>query len=167
MIDEDRHAVSGARFDGSSTRVMAAVVASIAALSIALAACVLLIANDGYRWLRAPIPTTIPRDLPAAATPARPIGRYAEWFSAEDSPGSAARKGAEGVVKVAILVGSDGSVDACEVLAGSGTKSLDRATCRAAVRNGNFAPARGANGEVVASRIELPRVRWVLPSDGR
>lgn len=156
-----------ARFDGSSTRVMVTVLVTIATFGLALAVCILLIAEDGYRWWRLPIPTTIPRDLPVVADKAEPVGRYADWFGPDDYPSSAARKGKEGAVKVALLVGSDGSVEACEVLAGSGTRSLDRGTCRAAVRHGHFTPARGAKGAAIASRIELPRVRWVLPSDER
>ncbi len=167
MIDEDMSAGSVGRFDGSTTRVMVVVVASIVALGFALAACLLMIANNGFRWWHAPFPTTIPRNLPLANKPATPIGHYADWFGTDDYPASAARDGKEGVVKAALLVGADGSVEACEVLAGSGTLSLDRGTCRAAVRHGKFTPARDAKGHAIASRIDLPRVRWVLPSDGR
>jgi TonB family protein len=167
MIEEDITAVPVARFDGSTARVMVIVLVAIALLSSAFAACVLLIASNGYRWLRTPFPTTIPRDLPVVAKPALPVGRYADWFNTDDYPESAARKGQEGAVKVALLVGADGSVDACEILAGSGTRSLDRGTCRAAVRHGYFTPARDAKGGAIPSRIELPRVHWVLPPDER
>ncbi|MEG3082389.1 energy transducer TonB [Sphingomonas sp. PB2P12] len=156
-----------ARFDGGNTRVMIGVVAVIAALSIALAACILLIASSGYRLWRGPIPTTIPRDLPVVAKPARAVGRYADWFGPDDYPRSALRNGKEGAVKVALLVASDGLVEACEVVTGSGTSSLDRGTCRAAVRHGEFTPARDAKGRAIASRVDMPRVRWALPRDER
>jgi TonB family protein len=163
MIDEDLSTAPGARFDGSTTHVIVVVVASIVALSFALAACVLSIASNGYRWWRAPFPTTIPRNLPSATTSATPIGRYADWFGTGDYPASAAREGKEGAVKAALLVAADGSVEACEVLVGSGTNSLDHGTCRAAVRHGRFTPARDAKGQAIPSRIELPHVRWALP----
>ena len=153
----------GARFDGSSRTVMVTVLALIAACSLAFAACILLIAKDGYRSWRSPYPTILPRDLPVAVTPARPIGSYAEWFGPDDYPPAAIRAEQEGAVRVALLVGIDGRVEACEILAGSGIKRLDRGTCRAAVRNGRFTPARDAQGTAIVSRIELPRVRWALP----
>ncbi len=167
MIDQDMSAAPGARFDGSSTRVMIVVVAVIAALGFAFAACVVLIASSGYRLWRAPIPTTIARDLPVVATPARPVGRYADWFGPDDYPRSAMQHGREGAVKVALLVASDGSVEACEVVTGSGTNSLDSGTCRAAVRHGEFTPARDAKDRAIASRVDMPRVRWALPRDER
>ncbi len=156
-----------ARFNGSSTRVMVTVLVTIATFGFALAACILLIAETGYRWWRLPIPTTIPRDLPVVADKARPVGRYSDWFGPDDYPASAVREEKEGAVRVALLVGADGSVEACEILARSGIGSLDRGTCRAAVRHGRFIPARDAKGRAIPSRIELPRVRWVLPSDER
>jgi TonB family protein len=167
QIDQDIGTVPIARFDGSSTRVMVTVLVTIATFGLALAACILLIAEDGYRWWRLPTPTTIRRDLPVVADKAQPVGRYADWFGPDDYPSSAARKGKEGAVKVALLVGSDGSVEACEILARSGTNSLDRGTCRAAVRQGRFKPARDPKGRAIPSRIELPRVHWVLPPDER
>lgn len=163
MIYEDMSAGPVSRFDGSTTRVMLVVVASIVALGFALAACLLLIASNGYRWWRAPFPTTIPRNLPLATTPAKPIGRYADWFDADDYPESARQASKEGAVKAALLVAADGSVEACEVLVGSGTSALDEGTCRAAVRHVQFTPARDAKGRAIPSRIELPRVRWALP----
>ena len=163
MIDEDMSAGAVSRFDGSTTRVMVVVVASIVALGFALAACLLMIASNGYRWWRAPFPTTIPRNLPLATTPAKPIRRYADWFDADDYPESARQASKEGAVKAALLVAADGSVEAFEVLVGSGTSALDKGTCRAAVRHGQFIPARDAKGRAIPSRIELPRVRWALP----
>lgn len=167
QIDQDINTVPVARFDGSSTRVMVTVLTAIATFGLALAACILLIAEDGYRWWRLPIPTTIPRDLPVVAETAQPVGRYADWFGPDDYPASAVRAEKEGAVRIALLIGADGAVEACEIVARSGTNSLDRGTCRAAVRHGRFIAARDAKGRAIPSRIELPRVRWVLPSDER
>lgn len=164
-IDPEAHAP--ARFDGSRRSVMIMVLVLIAILGLCFGGCVLLLADQGYRWWRAPVPTILPRNLPTVVDKARPVGRYADWFGPDDYPTSAARNGQEGSVRVAILVGSDGAVEACEILSSSGTRALDRGTCRAAVRHGRFTPARDARHHAIPSRIELPRVRWVLPSDER
>ncbi|MGU3391485.1 TonB family protein [Sphingomonas sp. M1A8_2b] len=156
-----------ARFDGSSRIVMVTVLALVAACSLAFAACILLVARDGYRSWRSPYPRILPRDLPVAVTPARPIGRYADWFGPDDYPSTAIRAEQEGAVRVALLVGIDGRVEACEILARSGIRRLDRGTCRAAVRDGRFRPARDARGAAIVSRFALPRVRWALSRDER
>ena len=89
-------------------------------------------------------------------------GSQGDWFPQDSYPASARRTGAEGVVSVAVTVGTDGRVDACRVTASSGNGALDAATCRLATRNGRFSPALAADGLPVAAMFALRNVRWTI-----
>ena len=106
-----------------------------------------------------PEPTPTAADLSRAAV-AR--GRVGDWFPQDSYPPAAIRAQAEGRVGVAVTVLATGRIAGCEVVSSSGNADLDAATCRLAVRNGRFQPARNAAGDAVTARIVLPSVRWQL-----
>jgi protein TonB len=117
-------------------------------------------------------PTVVVDPLPPAPTPspeptivnmtkgASPRGNFGEWFPQNSYPPAALRAQAEGRVGVALTVLASGRVGGCEVATTSGNADLDQATCRLALKNGRFQPARDAQGNAVETRIILPPVRW-------
>ena len=116
-----------------------------------------------------PIPDALPAKAAEPMAPAvslargaSPRGNQGDWFPSDSYPASAQRAGAEGLVSVRVGVGANGRVTDCSVTASSGNADLDGATCRLAKRNGRFEPARGADGQVVASTANLRNVRWRL-----
>lgn len=100
--------------------------------------------------------------LPPGTT--APEGNPGAWFSADVYPPEAIRAGEEGRTVARVLIGADGRVEACGIVASSGSTRLDAATCEAARRRGSLQPARDASGKATRSTLELP-VRWVLPRD--
>lgn len=103
---------------------------------------------------------------PAAAASLRElpkgIGSIADWVSHEDYPVSALRVGAEGTVIVRLDVGTDGAVERCTIVAGSGHADLDSTTCRVLRKRARFGPAIGADGKPAASFV-VQRLVWRLP----
>jgi protein TonB len=89
-------------------------------------------------------------------------GDVGSWFPRSEYPAASLRAGSEGRVVVAVQVSPTGRATSCEVLTGSGDAALDGATCRLAIRNGRFEPARDAQGTRTATRLVLPAVRWRL-----
>lgn len=87
-------------------------------------------------------------------------GSVADWFPRSEYPAAALRAGAEGRVSVMLTVSPSGRATGCEVVSGSGDASLDSATCRLALRNGRFEPARDANGNKTGTSLKLPPVAW-------
>jgi periplasmic protein TonB len=117
-------------------------------------------------------PGPIAVDPPRPAEPAPPVlnlsraaaarGNQGDWFPQDSYPAAARRAGAAGRVSVAVTVGTDGRVSACEVTATSGNDDLDAATCRLARRNARFTPALDAEGRPTVARVPLKGVRWEL-----
>lgn len=110
-----------------------------------------------------PDPVESPRAVPADPDLARAAaarGSVGDWFPQDSYPAAALRDHAEGRVGVAVTVLASGRASGCEVVSSSGNSDLDQATCRLAIRNGRFQPARDQAGNAVAARIVLPPVRW-------
>jgi periplasmic protein TonB len=91
-----------------------------------------------------------------------PIGDQGGWFPQDAYPGGALSRGAEGRVSVSVAIGTDGRVNDCQVVATSGDRDLDAATCRLAKRNGRFKPALDRDGHPIASSTTLRNVRWEI-----
>lgn len=108
------------------------------------------------------MPATPPHLPPTFAQPAR--GAPSAWFSADDYPVAAMRRGAQGRVVASLTVDRDGRVTGCTVTTSSHDPDLDRATCTIALQRGRYAPARDVAGRPVASVQTLP-VRWAMPKD--
>ncbi|MEO7170810.1 MAG: energy transducer TonB [Pseudomonadota bacterium] len=75
---------------------------------------------------------------PADKIPDSDIPAIGTWFDGDAYPGEAIRSGAEGRTLALITIRDDGKVDTCRTLVSSGTKALDQAACRAAMRKARF-----------------------------
>lgn len=150
------------RFVGNGPYVKTVVLAVVMLIVLALLALGAVGAGRMAGWWRAPIPTRLPRDLPAVAVPPVPIGNVGSWFPPDAYPPAARRAGAEGRVTVTLLIDEAGAATACEVTGSSGSATLDAATCRLFVRHGRFSPARDRAGRPVRSRLAMRGVRWQL-----
>ena len=150
-------------FVGGGKGLTIGVLVLVAILIAASVASTGYLAAEGYRLWRASTATNTPRSLSVAARRPMPIGRPVEWFDQNDYPAAALRRSEQGRVRVTLLVGTDGVPVACQVIEHSGSKALDAATCRAAVRHGRFFPALDSRGRPVEARYVLPRVVWRLP----
>lgn len=165
MRSSELPGAAGSRLTGSGRGLMIGVLALIAVLALLLLAIGIVTAGTAFRYLRAPVPTRLPRDLPVPARPPRPLNDVATWFGPDDYPAQAIRRNQEGRVRVALLIDADGRPSACEVMESSHHRLLDRATCRAAVRHARYAPARDRSGAAIPARVDLSAVRWRLPSE--
>ena len=76
----------------------------------------------------------------------------ASWISYTDYPADAADNNQMGTVIARMSMDATGRVTACNVVVSSGTRSLDDATCRAALKRGQFHPAIGADGAPTAAQ---------------
>lgn len=98
---------------------------------------------------------------PNLASRASPRGTPGDWFPEEYYPQSAKRENIQGRVVVALTIGANGRVTGCNVTTSSGNSDLDSTTCRLAMRNGRYNPAKDTEGNAVESSATLP-VRWQL-----
>lgn len=100
--------------------------------------------------------------LSAIAVPAkaaRPVFRY---FSSDDYPAEAMRKGEQGTVGALFWVEANGRVKECKVIESSQRKSLDEQTCNIIVDRARFEPAKDATGKSVRSPT-YTRISWLMP----
>lgn len=79
-----------------------------------------------------------------------------------DYPAQARRRGRQGIVRVALIVGPDGRVADCRVTTSSGTPVLDQTTCRIMRERARFRPARDAAGNPTVGSYR-DSVNWYLP----
>ena len=101
--------------------------------------------------------------LPGGAVPAvRATANLPQLFSTNDYPAAARRYGQQGTVTFAVAIDPGGRVTACSITQGSGSASLDYATCSIIQRRARFTPARDIGGRAVEDRT-TGRIRWVLP----
>ncbi|PCD01615.1 hypothetical protein COC42_15920 [Sphingomonas spermidinifaciens] len=104
-----------------------------------------------------PSPTPTPMNLSRGASARGNIGA---WFPQNAYPAAALRAEAEGRASVLLDVTAEGRVSDCRIVSGTGNAALDAETCRLAIRNGRFEPARDAAGNPIASQMRLPPVVW-------
>jgi TonB family protein len=106
-------------------------------------------------------PTIETRELgrtPMQATRAVPL---VAALRNEDYPRRAKRAGAQGSVTISYVVGSEGRVTRCDVIASSGNNDLDRTTCRLATKRFRYSPARDSKD--LATEETITRVfEWYL-----
>lgn len=107
------------------------------------------------------IPESGSSEAKVEAARARPIGSVVGLFSGDDYPPSAARNEEEGTTGVRITIGADGRVSSCDVIASSGSSSLDTTTCSIIQRRARFVPARDEAGNAVSDTY-TQRIRWSL-----
>jgi TonB family protein len=96
--------------------------------------------------------TTVPE-----ATPIEP----ASWFSPNDYPTDALKKGIQGSVSFDVEVDPEGRPTGCRVTVSSGDPNLDQTTCKLVESKGKFIPATGPDGKPVAGHYSS-RANWFL-----
>ena len=89
------------------------------------------------------------------AAKAEPIGSPGGWFTNDDYPAPARRRGASGRVGAVVTSDPSGRVKACRVVSSSKDPDLDRQTCDLAQRRGRYKPSTGDSFAVLG-------IRWVL-----
>ena len=128
----------------------------------------------------APPPVITPRAVPAPPAPPAPppppppspplvqsvpprsaTGDLQGLFRGGDYPQSAIMDDEQGSVTARLTVGIDGRVSACSVTSSSGSRALDRATCRILQSRAKFTPARDNRGNPTTDTV-TQRIRWVL-----
>lgn len=109
-------------------------------------------------------PRDPPRDPPPRFTPAgaRPSNDSSRWVTTGDYPARDLREGNQGTTRFRAIVGTNGRVQACEVLGSSGYESLDNAACANVTRRARFSAATDESGaKVVGSYVGS--VVWRIP----
>ncbi|RPF72347.1 TonB family protein [Aurantiacibacter spongiae] len=109
----------------------------------------------------APAVTPMPTATFTPTSPS-PSNGPAGWITNSDYSASDIRRGNEGTARYRLVIGSDGRVDACEIVSGTGHASLDRDTCRLIERRARFDAARDASGERVVGTY-TGSVTWRIP----
>jgi TonB family protein len=84
------------------------------------------------------------------------------YFSTDDYPETAARRGIEGTVGFRLEINAEGRVTNCTVTDSSGDAALDSTTCAILLSRAEYRPARDAQGRAVDS-TDRGRVTWRLP----
>ena len=116
---------------------------------------------------RAPVappapPAPPPPPPPVRTTPPQSaVGDLQGLFRGDDYPQSAIERDEQGSVTVRLTVGTNGRVSNCDVSSSSGSRTLDRATCRILQSRARFTPARDSNGNPTTDTV-TQRIRWVL-----
>jgi len=104
--------------------------------------------------------------LAASAQGAKPAERartnLGSYFSSDDYPASAARRGVEGVVRFKLRIEPDGRVSKCDITRSSGDAALDSTTCSVLLGRAQYSPARGNDGRPIAGS-DSGSVTWRLP----
>lgn len=94
----------------------------------------------------------------------RPLGQPGLWVTPNDYPAADLRAEHEGITKFELIIGADGKVQSCRIIASSGWTSLDNAACAKLIKRGKFAAATDAGGAAVPGTYSSA-VRWTIPKD--
>src|SRR6185312_1055615 len=92
----------------------------------------------------------------------------ASWFSADDYPAEAQRKGIEGRSGFEVDVDTQGKPTACRITHSSGSPILDQTTCDVVLKRAQFEPAM-SHGHAVAGRYSQTatwKLQGTTPSNG-
>jgi protein TonB len=110
-----------------------------------------------------PAPPPPPPPLPQVKSipPVSATGDLQSLFSEDDYPQSAIQAEEQGAVTVRLTVGINGRVANCDVVSPSGSRTLDRATCKVLQNRARFTPARDNRGSPTTDTV-TKRIRWVL-----
>ncbi len=92
----------------------------------------------------------------------RARANLARLFSSDDYPAVAVMEGQSGRVGFALLVGEDGRVADCTIVATSGVPSLDTQACALLKRRAKFEPARGLDGKPAKDSV-VGGIVWRMP----
>ena len=97
--------------------------------------------------------------------PPKPIGSPASWVEDSDYPrdfDARALQSGGGTTRFKLTVGTSGRATDCTVTQSSGLATLDKATCRAMMRNARFVPAADASGNAAVGSYDN-KVVWKAP----
>ena len=104
-------------------------------------------------------PPAQPRFTPKLAAPRNgPQG----WITNDDYPSIEVRRGNEGMASYRLAIGTDGKVNACEIIRSSGHARLDQATCQLLAKRAKFDPATNGDGAKIAGSYS-GSVTWQIP----
>lgn len=81
------------------------------------------------------------------------------WFTDDDYPAPAKRRGAQGRVIAAFEGASDGTIKSCRIVLTSGDTDLDATTCSIVLMRGSLPPSKRP------SRIAIVHINWTLQDD--
>lgn len=114
-----------------------------------------------------PGPALTPQPLPSATSSFAPVGAKPRndpkrWVTTEDYRGNWIRQEMVGKARFRLEIAADGRVTGCTITGSSGHAELDAATCALVTRRARFQPARGSEGEAVASSYSNA-IDWRLP----
>ncbi|MDB5705238.1 MAG: periplasmic protein TonB [Sphingomonas bacterium] len=104
-----------------------------------------------------------PAQQAALAVPAKPAGDPGAWVTMTDYPADALAGHKEGLVGFALDVDQAGNVASCRITQGSGTSSLDAATCALLFARAHFQPALDVTGKPMPGAFSS-RIRWIYPA---
>jgi TonB family protein len=105
------------------------------------------------RWGVDPV---IFRNLKREPKPTDPVN----WISQDDYPAKALQESKGGTTIVRVNITAEGRVAGCNTVSSSGSKDLDAATCRAALRR-RYTPALGPDGTPVPA-LTIFFVTWSI-----
>lgn len=107
-------------------------------------------------------PPPPPPPPPAKVTKAQSArGDLRSLFGADDYPQDAIRNNETGSTTVRLSVDTRGRVSGCDVTSSSGSRSLDRATCRILQSRARFNPAKLSNGQPTTDTV-TQTITWRL-----
>lgn len=84
--------------------------------------------------------------------------------TADNYPPDALEKEVEGSTQTWLLIANDGRVERCGIVKSSGSDSLDAQTCSLLSKDGQFKPARDAEGKPIRS-VFLQTLTWQLEDE--
>lgn len=87
------------------------------------------------------------------------------YFSTDDYPVEALRRGSQGTVKFELQIDTSGRVSNCTVTDSSGDETLDQVTCSILRERTRYTPARDAEGRPTVGG-DRGSVTWRLPDGG-
>ncbi|HYD37597.1 MAG TPA: energy transducer TonB, partial [Allosphingosinicella sp.] len=116
----------------------------LAAAAARLPACLARAAE--HVWQVVPAPPPVAPVLDRGGRPPRAEAGLHTLFSELDYPSAAIRAGEQGIVAFRVLVGTNGRVAGCEIIASSGSATLDSATCALLAERARFTPAEDSQG---------------------
>ena len=101
-----------------------------------------------------------------AVTTVQPADRaranLGSYFSTDDYPTAALRRGAVGTVRFELEIDSTGRVSNCTVAGSSGDPDLDAVTCSVLRERARYSPARDSEGRATVGS-DRGSVTWRLP----
>ncbi|MGK6324852.1 energy transducer TonB [Sphingomonas sp. DT-51] len=102
-----------------------------------------------------------PGEREAVATTATPVGPPHRFLDALGYDRDAIRRGELGTSAQLWTVGTDGRVSECRTVIASGSPTLDKSGCDAALARARFTPATGRDGRPIVSHITQV-IKWEL-----